>query len=210
MGCFCISVLVIFGVYVLGLVVVVYMQQYLDVQVDLNLFNSLVDIVEDGYDLVFCIGDLVDSGLVVWWLGLYLLVLCVLLDYLVLCLVIIYFNDLSWYECLGFVYLIICMCWSFCDVGGSVLIVLVFSCFMVNQVELLLIVVVGGLGLILQFYEMFVVVLVCGELVEVFLDYVLVLMWINLVYLCDCQLMFKLCSFLDFCVVCFSEQMIVW
>lgn len=76
MGRLRISAPVTFGVHALGPAVAAYMRQYPDVQVDLNLPNSLVNVVEDGYDLVFRTGDLADSGLVARRLGPYPLALC--------------------------------------------------------------------------------------------------------------------------------------
>ncbi|MCR1804961.1 LysR family transcriptional regulator [Stenotrophomonas geniculata] len=206
MGRLRISAPVTFGVHALGPAVVAYMQQYPDVQVDLNLSNSLVDIVEDGYDLVFRTGDLADSGLVARRLGPYPLVLCASPGYLASRPAITHPNDLSRHECLGFAHSIIRTRWSFRDADGSVLTVPVSSRFMVNQAEPLLTAAVGGLGLILQPYEMLAAALARGELVEVLPDHVPVSTWINLVYPRDRQLTPKLRSFLDFCVARFTEQ----
>ncbi|HEL3810386.1 TPA: LysR family transcriptional regulator [Stenotrophomonas maltophilia] len=206
MGRLRISAPVTFGVHALGPAVVAYMQQYSDVQVDLNLSNSLVDIVEDGYDLVFRTGDLADSGLVARRLGPYPLVLCASPDYLASRPAIAHPDDLSRHECLGFAHSVIRTRWSFRDADGSVLTVPVSSRFMVNQAEPLLTAAVGGLGLILQPYEMLAAALARGELVEVLPHHVPVSTWINLVYPRDRQLTPKLRSFLDFCVARFSEQ----
>ena len=206
MGRLRISAPVTFGVHALGPAVVAYMQQYPDVQVDLNLSNSLVDIVEDGYDLVFRTGDLADSGLVARRLGPYPLVLCASPDYLASRPAITHPNDLSRHECLGFAHSIIRTRWSFRDADGSVLTVPVSSRFMVNQAEPLLTAAMGGLGLILQPYEMLAAALERGELLEVLPDHVPVSTWINLVYPRDRQLTPKLRSFLDFCVARFTEQ----
>lgn len=206
MGRLRISAPVTFGVHALGPAVVAYLQQYPDVQVDLNLSNNLVDIVEDGYDLVFRTGDLADSGLVARRLGPYPLVLCASPDYLASRPAIAHPNDLSRHECLGFAHSIIRTRWSFRDTDGGVLTVPVSSRFMVNQAEPLLTAAIGGLGLILQPHEMLAGALARGELVEVLPDYVPVSTWINLVYPRDRQLTPKLRSFLDFCVARFSEQ----
>lgn len=206
MGRLRISAPVTFGVHALGPAVVAYMQQYPDVQVDLNLSNSLVDIVEDGYDLVFRTGDLADSGLVARRLGPYPLVLCASPGYLASRPAITHPNDLSRHECLGFAHSIIRTRWSFRDADGSVLTVPVSSRFMVNQAEPLLTAAVGGLGLILQPHEMLAAALARGELVEVLPAFVPVSTWINLLYSRDRQLTPKLRSFLDFCVARFNEQ----
>lgn len=206
MGRLRVSAPVTFGVHALGPAVVAYLQQYPDVQVDLNLSNSLVDIVEDGFDLVFRTGDLADSGLVARRLGPYPLVLCASPAYLASRPAIVQPADLSRHECLGFAHSIIRTRWSFRDADGSVLSVPVSSRFMVNQAEPLLTAAVGGLGLILQPHEMLAAALARGELVEVLPDYVPVSTWINLVYPRDRQLTPKLRSFLDFCVARFSEQ----
>lgn len=172
MGRLRVSAPVTFGVHALGPAVVAYLQQYPDVQVDLNLSNSLVDIVEDGFDLVFRTGDLADSGLVARRLGPYPLVLCASPAYLASRPAIVHPADLSRHECLGFAHSIIRTRWSFRDADGSVLSVPVSSRFMVNQAEPLLTAAVGGLGLILQPHEMLAAALARGELVEVLPDYV--------------------------------------
>lgn len=206
MGRLRISAPVTFGVHALGPAVVAYLQQYPDVQVDLNLSNSLVDIVEDGFDLVFRTGDLADSGLVARRLGPYPLALCASPGYLAARPAITHPTDLSRHECLGFAHSIIRTRWSFRDTDGSVLTVPVSSRFMVNQAEPLLTAAIGGLGLILQPHEMLAGALARGELVEVLPAYVPVSTWINLVYPRDRQLTPKLRSFLDFCVAWFNEQ----
>ena len=206
MGRLRISAPVTFGVHALGPAVVAYMQAYPDVQVDLNLSNSLVNIVEDGYDLVFRTGDLADSGLVARRLGPYPLVLCAAPGYLASRPPITHPSDLSRHECLGFAHSIIRTRWSFLDADGGVLTVPVSSRFMVNQAEPLLTAAVGGLGLILQPHEMLAAALARGELVEVLPGFVPVSTSINLVYPRDRQLTPKLRSFLDFCVARFNEQ----
>lgn len=206
MGRLRISAPVTFGVHALGPAVVAYMQAYPDVQVDLNLSNSLVNIVEDGYDLVFRTGDLADSGLVARRLGPYPLVLCAAPGYLASRPPITHPSDLSRHECLGFAHSIIRTRWSFLDADGGVLTVPVSSRFMVNQAEPLLTAAAGGLGLILQPHEMLAAALARGELVEVLPGFVPVSTWINLVYPRDRQLTPKLRSFLDFCVARFNEQ----
>lgn len=77
---------------------------------------------------------------------------------------------------------------------------------MVNQAEPLLTAAVGGLGLILQPFEMMSAVLASGALVEVLPRFVPVSTSINLLYPRDRQVTPKLRSFLDFCVARFTEQ----
>ncbi|KAG1373282.1 hypothetical protein G6F60_015565 [Rhizopus arrhizus] len=77
---------------------------------------------------------------------------------------------------------------------------------MVNQAEPLLTAAVGGLGLILQPYEMLSAALARGDLVEVLPMFEPVSTWIHLLYPRDRQLTPKLRSFVDFCVARFSEQ----
>ncbi|CAH0225441.1 LysR family transcriptional regulator [Stenotrophomonas indicatrix] len=206
MGRLRISAPVTFGVHALGPAVVAYMQQYPDVQVDLNLSNSLVNVVEDGYDLVFRTGDLADSGLVARRLGPYPLALCAAPRYLAARPPIVHPQDLSRHECLGFAHSVIRTRWSFHDPQGGVLTVPVSSRFMVNQAEPLLTAAVGGLGLILQPFEMMAAVLASGELVEVLPRFVPVSTSINLLYPHHRQVTAKLRSFLDFCVARFTEQ----
>lgn len=54
---------VTFGIRTLSPRLLEYMVRYPQVSVDLTLSNELVDIVDDGYDVVFRIGELASSGL---------------------------------------------------------------------------------------------------------------------------------------------------
>ncbi len=65
-----------FGVRYLAPALAAFQTQYPELQVDLNLSDRLVDIVEDGFDLVIRIGNLQDSSLIARRLAPSRLVLC--------------------------------------------------------------------------------------------------------------------------------------
>lgn len=65
------------------------------------MFNDcLVDLVEEGFDVVLCIGLISDVCMVVWLLWLLYWVMVVLLVYLVWCGVLVMVDDLYGYVCL--------------------------------------------------------------------------------------------------------------
>jgi DNA-binding transcriptional LysR family regulator len=95
---------VTFGVRTLSSRLLEYMARYPEVKVDLTLSNRVVDLVEEGYDAVFRIGGLADSGLIARSLGIYHLVLCAAPSYLAKRPPLLTPWDLQQHECLGFAY----------------------------------------------------------------------------------------------------------
>jgi len=79
-----------------------YLNVYPDVSVDLTLTNRFVDLIEEGYDAVFRIGELSDSGLIARPLAPYRLALCAAPAYLASRPPIRTPMDLQAHECLVF------------------------------------------------------------------------------------------------------------
>jgi DNA-binding transcriptional LysR family regulator len=196
---------VTFGVHTLSPRLLEYMAKYPEVKVDLTLSNQVVDLVEDGYDAVFRIGDLPDSGLVACSLGIYHLVLCAAPSYLAKCPPILTPWDLQQHECLGFAYSDGRTDWTFVGPDGRISIPII-SRLRVNQSEPLLGAALAGLGVMLQPLELVSDALKEGTLVLLLPDYKVPSPPINLLYAPDRRITPKLRSFLDFCVGTFREQ----
>lgn len=109
----------------------------------------MVDIVVDGYDVGICYGGMVFQDMVVVLLiGELCWVVVVLFDYLVCYGVFQWLDDLLWYVC-------ICMClgdnlfykWELGD-GEWMVEVDVFGFFSVNESNMVVVVVLDGVGLV--------------------------------------------------------------
>lgn len=67
----------IFGVMYLGLVVVCYLVDYLEVNVEVVFGDCYVDLIDVGVDVVICIGKFDDFVLVMCWLVFCSMIVCV-------------------------------------------------------------------------------------------------------------------------------------
>ncbi|WEK33373.1 MAG: LysR family transcriptional regulator [Candidatus Pseudomonas phytovorans] len=197
---------VTFGNQILAPRLVKFMQAHPAVTVVLTLSNHLVDVVSDGYDVVFRVGDLADSSLIARRLGPYPLVLCAAPSYLATKPSIVHPEDLAKHECLGFTHSELRTHWTFRDTDGASLAVPITSKFMVNQSEPLLTACLAGMGLILQPLELVRTALRSGQLIEVLPDYPPVSPPISVLYSRDRRSTPKLTSFLAFCTAEFTEQ----
>lgn len=101
-GRFRINAPVTFRVRVLSPRLLEYMVRHPQVSVDLTLSNELLDIVDDGYDVVFRIGELPTSHLKALPLAPYELILCAAPSHLARRPAIYTPLDLQQHECLSF------------------------------------------------------------------------------------------------------------
>jgi DNA-binding transcriptional LysR family regulator len=202
-----INVPVTFGVRTLSPRLSEYMARYPRVTVELTLSNRVVDLVEEGYDVVFRIAELTDSGLIARPLGPYHLVLCAAPSYLANRPGILTPWDLQQHECLGFAYSDGRTQWTFEGLEGRI-VVPIASRFMVNQSEPLLGAALAGLGVILQPLELVRDALREGSLVRLLPEYKVPSPPITLLYAPDRRITPKLRSFLDFCVEAFGQEQI--
>jgi len=182
-----------------------YMARYPRVTVNLTLSNRVVDLVEEGYDVVFRIGELTDSGLIVRFLGPYHLALCAAPSYLASRPAISTPWDLQQHECLGFAYSDGRTQWTFEGPDGPI-VVPIASRLTVNQSEPLLGAALAGLGVILQPLELVRDALRVGTLVKLLPEYKVPSPPLNLLYAPDRRITPKLRSFLDFCVDAFDQS----
>lgn len=182
-----------------------YMARFPDVTVDLTLSNRMADLVEEGYDVVFRVGELNDSGLIACSLGLYRLVLCAAPTYLKSRPLILSPWDLQKHECLRFEYPDGRSEWAFESTEG-VINVPITSRLMVNHSEPLLGAALAGLGVMLQPLELVQDALESGQLVEVIPAFPPASPPLNLLYAKDRRITPKLRSFIEFCSATFGQN----
>lgn len=194
-----------FGMRTLSPRLVEYMVRYPQVSIDLTLSNELVDLVNDGYDVVFRIGELPDSGLKAIPLAPYRLALCAAPSYLARRPPITSPWDLQQHECLGFAYSDGRTRWTFDSPEGRID-VPITSRLTINQGDPLLAAAVAGLGVVLQPLDLVSDALRDGTLVALLPDYSVPSSPMNILYAPDRRLTPKLRSFLDFASAAFGRK----
>lgn len=194
-----------FGMRTLSPRLVEYMVRYPQVSIDLTLSNELVDLVNDGYDVVFRIGELPDSGLKAIPLAPYRLALCAAPSYLARRPPISSPWDLQQHECLGFAYSDGRTRWTFDSPEGRID-VPITSRLTINQGDPLLAAAVAGLGVVLQPLDLVSDALRDGTLVALLPDYSVPTSPMNILYAPDRRLTPKLRSFLDFASAAFGRK----
>ncbi|SEM54479.1 DNA-binding transcriptional regulator, LysR family [Pseudoxanthomonas sp. GM95] len=180
-----------------------YMKAFPKVEVELTLSNRSIDLVDEGYDAVFRVGRLSDSGLIARPLAPYRLVLCAAPSYLAGHPPITSPWDLQAHDCLGFTHTELRTHWSFDGPEGKV-VVPVTSRLMVDHGEPLLCAAMAGLGILLQPLELVREAIADGRLVELLPDYKVPSRPMHLLYAPDRRVTPKLRSFLDFSVKAFG------
>lgn len=195
---------VTFGIRTLSPRLLEYMVRYPQVSVDLTLSNELVDLVNDGYDVVFRIGELADSGLKAVPLTAYRLVLCAAPAYLARRPAIRTPEELSQHECLGFTFSDGRSSWTFDGPDGRIE-VPITSRLTINQGDPLLAAAVAGLGVVLQPQELVGDALRNGTLVQLLPQYQVPTSPMHMLYAPDRRLTPKLRSFLDFAIAAFGR-----
>ncbi|MDR0277350.1 MAG: LysR family transcriptional regulator [Paucimonas sp.] len=188
---------VTYGVRTLAPRLLEYMVRYPQVAVDLTLSNDLVDLVEDGYDVVLRIGELASSGLKAVPLAPYQCVLCAAPAYLVRRPPITSPWDLRQHECLAFAFSNGRTDWTFEGPEGRID-VPITSKLTINQGDPLLAAAVAGLGVVLQPQELVGDALRDGTLVALLPQYRVPASPMNMLYAPDRRMTPKLRSFLDF------------
>jgi len=196
---------VTFGIRTLSPRLLEYMVSYPQVSVDLTLSNDFVDIVEDGYDVVFRIGELTDSSLRALPLLPYQLVLCAAPSYLARRPPITTPWDLQQHECLGFSFSDGRSHWSFEGPEGRID-VPIASRLTINQGDPLLAAAVAGLGVVLQPMELVGDALRDGTLVRLLPRYLVPATPMNMLFGSDRRMTPKLRSFLDFAYEVFGQK----
>jgi DNA-binding transcriptional LysR family regulator len=180
-----------------------YLKAYPSVAVELTLANRAVDLVDEGYDVVFRIGELSDSSLIARPLAPYRLALCAAPSYLAQCPALQTPWDLQHHECLGFSHTELRTHWTFDGPGGRV-VVPISSRLIADHGEPLLCAALSGVGIILQPYELVQKALQNGELVSLLPEYSVPTRPVHVMYASGQRLTPKLSSFLDFAIAAFG------
>ncbi|WP_409319506.1 LysR family transcriptional regulator [Pseudomonas sp. KCJK9016] len=197
---------VTFGVSTLSPKLLEYMVRYPQVSVDLTLSNELVDLVDGGYDVVFRIGELADSGLKALPLMPYKMMLCAAPSYLARRPPITTPWDLQEHECLAFAYSDGRSHLRFEGPEGCID-VPIKSRLTINQGDPLLSGAVAGLGVVMLPLELVKDSLRSGTLVSLLPQYRVPVSPMNLLYAPDPRLTPKLRSFIDFVRIAFGQEL---
>lgn len=195
-----------FGINTLAPLLPGYMKAHPQVEVELTTSNRAVDLVEEGYDAVFRVGVLQDSGLIARVLAPYRLVACASPGYLRAHPAPLANPwNLQQHECLGFAHTELRTHWGFDGPEGRV-VVPVHSRLVADHGEPLVHAAVAGLGIILQPLDAVQHALRDGRLVQVLPGYTVPSRPLHLVYAPDRRVTPKLRSFIDFAVGHFAPR----
>lgn len=196
---------VTFGVHALAPRLPEYLAANPEVTVDLSLSNGYVDAIDEGFDIVFRIGELSDSSLIARVLAPYRLVLCAAPAYLERHPPIQTIDDLSKHECLGFCHTELRTHWTLDGPEGRVT-TPVTGRFMANHGEAMLAIAKAAMGIMLQPLELVQAELDAGHLVRVLPAYSAPTRPMHILYAPDRRLTPKLRSFIDFAVSTFGPE----
>jgi DNA-binding transcriptional LysR family regulator len=182
-----------------------FMQANPMISVELTLANQSVDLIDEGFDVVFRVGQLSDSGLIARPLSPYRLILCAAPSYLKDMPPITTPWDLQEHECLGFSHTELRTHWTFDGPEGRV-VVPVSGRFMADHGEPLLCAAIAGLGVMLQPVELVSHSLEQGALVPLLPDYPVPSRALHVLYAPDRRITPKLRTFLDFATSTFGPE----
>lgn len=196
---------VTFGVHALAPNLGDYLGRYPEVSVDLVLSNRYVDVVEEGYDVVFRVGALSDSSLIARRLRPYRLVLCAAPAYLARQPAPATPMDLTRHVCLGFSFGALRTHWDLDGPDGRVT-VPIDGRIMMDDGEALLSAALSGLGVMLQSAEMVEPLIATGQLVRLLPEYEAPARQFHLLYAPDRRPTPKLRSFVDWIVERFGPR----
>lgn len=182
-----------------------YMRRHPKVAVELSLSNRAVDLVDEGYDVAFRVGELSDSGLIARPLAPYRFVLCAAPSYLERHPPLLTPADLEQNECLVFAHTELRTHWPLDGPEGRV-VVPVQAKLVVDHDEPLLHAALAGMGIILQPLEIVRAALADGSLVRLLPDYEAPSRLMHVLYAPDRRITPKLRSFLDFSMEVFGPE----
>ncbi|MFH1658156.1 MAG: LysR family transcriptional regulator [Pseudomonadota bacterium] len=188
---------VTFGIHALSPKLPEYLCSHPEVTLELSMSNRRVDVIDEGYDLVFRIGELTDSGLIARPLAPYRLILCAAPSYLIARGPINTPQDISRQECLGFLHPELSKRWTLIGPEGQVT-VPVSGRLMVDSGEALMAAAVSGVGVLLQPAEIVEPYLASGQLVTLLPEYSAPTRPMHILYAPDRRMTPKLRSFIEF------------
>ncbi len=192
-----------FGLHAVSKVLPAYLARYPALSVELCLSNRYVDLIHEGFDAAFRIGELADSALVARKLAPYRLRLCASPAYLAAHAPIRHPDELRRHECLRFAHPQLGTAWSFTGPQGIVT-VPVGGRLVVDSGEALMAAARAGMGLLLQPTELVEDDLAEGRLVEVLTDFPAPDRSLHLLYAPDRQMTPKMRSFIAFALEMFQ------
>jgi DNA-binding transcriptional LysR family regulator len=193
-----------FGTHALAPRLPEYLASYPDVSVELTMSNREVDLVEEGYDVVFRIGELRDSGLIGRTLAPRRLILCAAPSYLEASPPLRSPADLAHHQCLLFLRGAYRDTWTFEGPNGRV-VVPVSGRLSADNGESLLQAGLAGAGILLQPSELVANAIKQGRLVRLLEDYPPPARSLHLLHARDRRMTPKLRSFLDFALQAFRN-----
>jgi DNA-binding transcriptional LysR family regulator len=198
---------VIFGSALLAPALPDYFAANPEVRVELTLNNRVLDLLDEGYDLVIRTGALPDSGLIARRLAPYRLVACAAPAYLAKNGVPTCPGDLGAHSCLGFHPGVAFDTWSFTDRhSGDDISVRVSGPMVANDGHALRAAALGGVGIVLQAEALLAPDLASGRLVKVLENYTARALPAHALYSPTRAITPKLRSFLTFLTARFGGQ----
>ena len=176
-----------------------YLQDHPDIDVELTLSDRYADVIDEGYDIVFRVGELKDSSLVARALPRYRLIACASPNYLAKYGAPESPADLAKHHCLGYVTWsgLAYLEWPF-DRDGSSQATQIRPRFQVNDGRVLLAAAVNGLGIILQPEPLVADAIGSGALVQVLDRYTSLARPLHMLFSAKRPMSSKLRTFVDF------------
>lgn len=200
-----ISAPVSFGIHALTAKLSAYMAQYPEVAVELSITNRKVDLIDEGFDAVFRVGTLSDSGLIARNLKGYKLLLCASPLYLAKHKPLSHPTDLQYHQCLGFLHTELRTHWTFNGAEG--LISVPISCrLMMDSGEALMVAALQHQGIMLQPCELVQKEIDQGNLIQLLPDFPVPSRPMHLLYAPDRRMTPKLRSFISFVLEHFGPE----
>lgn len=188
-----------FGSHRLTPALVEYLHLYPEVTIDLNLNDRVVDLVEEGYEVVFRIGVLADSNLIARRLAPYQMAICAAPAYLKRHGTPLIPADLAKHNCLGFTCSSLRNEWRLDTLPGTG-VVRVAGRLQVNNGQALRIAALSGFGIIMQPEALLADDLADGRLVRLLPEHEPPAAPMHLIYMPDRRLTPKLRSIIDFTI----------
>jgi len=186
-----------FGIHVLAPLLPVYLKQNPDVTAELVLANRMADLVDEGFDIIFRVGHLPDSGLIARALRPYKLIACASPGYLHDAPPLFHPNDLSQHECLIFSHTSLRTHWDFESPEG-ILRIAIKGRLMLDSGEALINATRAGHGVAIQPVELVMPFIEEGSLIQVLGDFNIPARPLHILHAPDRRLTPKVRSFLNF------------
>ncbi|WP_296248412.1 LysR family transcriptional regulator [uncultured Stenotrophomonas sp.] len=192
-----ISAPITFGSHALAPLLPRYLQEHPEVTIDLSLSNRTVDLLDEGFDVVFRTGQLPDSGLQARVLAPLQLVLCASPAYIQRSPPLARPQDLTQHECLVFSHTSMRTEWQFEGAEGRVSIA-IRGRFSTDSGEALRAAAIAGHGILLQPNALVADDLAAGRLQLLLPDHASPARELHMLFAPDRRMTPKLRSFLDF------------